>query len=51
MTYCSGIKTKERQADQNIERSVIYYVDMCEDMMNYLREMKIDDQMINVLHM
>lgn len=49
LDFCEGVITRERKVEQNIERSVIDYIAMCEDMYKHLKEIKIDDKKVNVL--
>ena len=49
MDLCKGVITRERVTVNNIERSVIDYVIVCEAMKNYVEEMKIDEDRIYAL--
>ena len=46
---CKGVITRERKTLNNVERSVIDYVILCEDLNSYLEEMLIDEDRIHVL--
>ena len=49
LDLCKGLITRERTAALKIEKSVIDYVLICEDMKKYVVEMNIDDERIHVL--
>ena len=46
---CAGTITRERVAENHVEKSVIDYIVVCEKMMQFLTEMTIDEQRIHVL--
>lgn len=43
MNICTGTITRERLADNNVEKSVIDYVIVCDKMLEYVEEMTIDE--------
>ena len=47
---CKGLITRERVVEKKTEKSIIDYILMCEKMQKYLKEILIDDDIINVLH-
>ena len=47
---CKGLITRERVVEKKTEKSIIDYILMCEKMQKYLKEMRIDDDRIHVLH-
>ena len=49
LEVCKGVVTRERITKNNVERSVIDYVILCERMEEYLEEIMIDDDRIHVL--
>ena len=49
MDLCSGTITRERKVEDRTERSVIYYIVACEEMVSLLKEMTIDEDRDDVL--
>ena len=47
---CQGVITRERVAENRIEKSVIDYILMCEEMKRFLISVHIDEDRNNVLH-
>ena len=46
---CSGTITRERKVENKIEKSVIDYIVVCENMLNYILEVSVDDARTDVL--
>ena len=49
LDICKGVITRERATVNTVERSVIDYIIVCEDMQHFLEEMKIDEDRTHVL--
>ena len=49
LDLCRGVITRERITVNNIERSIIDYIIVCEEMKQFLEEMFIDEDRIHVL--
>ena len=49
LNLCKGVITRERATTVKVEKAVIDYIIVCEDMKNYLEKMTIDEDRIFVL--
>ena len=49
LDICSGTITRERKVENKIEKSVIDYIVVCENMLNYILEVSVDDARTDVL--
>ena len=49
LDLCKGVITRERLFEDKTEKSVIYYIVMCEEMSTFVAEISIDEDRVHVL--